>query len=88
MSISNLAIPKELKLTQKYIYDIMGFKLFNLEQESESEEYQAFRFQLDNLQFSFGLPKLRRPRRANLLLFGKELIKALLCLLMQAILSI
>lgn len=58
MTLPNQNIPSEIRAAQKYFYNPLGIKLDNLEQESESQEYTAYKFIINNLKILFRTAKI------------------------------
>ncbi len=53
MNLSNLTLPPHLLAAEKYAYTPSGIIITNLEQERESQDYAALRFEINNFKNTF-----------------------------------
>lgn len=73
---SNFKITAELIAAQEYIYDPLGIKFTNLEQESESEDYGACRFKLNNKKVLFRIAKITPTKLGQFVTIWKRVNKS------------
>jgi len=73
MILSNLTLPPELLAAEKYAYAPSNIKITNLEQEQESQEYGALRFQIDNLKILFRSAKITPTKNGQFVTIWKRI---------------
>lgn len=76
MTLSKLNIDAELTVANKYIYGPLGLVYSNLEQETESQDYGACRFDLNGIKVLFRVAKVTPTKTGQFVTIWKRIQKS------------